>query len=383
MKKKYLISLMALSLAGCTASSEVSTPVETSTPTPEVEVVEEVKEPEVYTASLFMVGDALIHGAVYYDAMQADGSYDFHEQLARVGELSEGYDLKYYNQETILGGVELGLSSYPMFNSPVEVGQAMVDYGFNLVSLANNHSLDRFEAGIINSMNFWNAQEGVAAAGTNLSWEDQDKIEVHEINGISYVFLSWTYGCNGLTAPEGKEYLVNVYTDQEEKMLEQVRRANEMADVVMIAMHWGDEYSTSVNAQQERLAVELSEAGADIIIGSHPHVIQPVSWVNDGKTICFYSLGNMISAQDVQARLVEMAGALTITKTVLDDEVEIQISDVKADLLYDYYRPGFTGFKVVTFDELTTDMVWNYQEVYDEYVQIITALDQSIQVGLD
>src|SRR5574344_1508023 len=108
-----------------------------------------------YSASLVMVGDSLIHGAVYKDALQSDGTYNFKGMIDDIKPIIQRYDLAYYNQETVLGGTELGLSSYPRFNSPYEVGDAMIDAGFNLVALANNHTLDRGETAIINSTNYW------------------------------------------------------------------------------------------------------------------------------------------------------------------------------------------------------------------------------------
>ncbi len=338
---------------------------------------------ENYTARLFMAGDCLIHGAVYNDAAVGDGTYDFTEQFEALGRLAQNYDLRYYNQETVLGGTELGLSSYPMFNSPQEVGEAMVANGFNLVSLANNHSLDRSDTGVQKSLEFWDAQEGVVTAGMNASWEDRETIEVHEVNGISYAFLSWTYGTNGLVAPSGEEYLVNVYTDHEEEMLEQVRTADEMADVVIIAMHWGVEYTHTPTDEELRLSQELADAGADIIIGAHPHVIQPVSYLNDGSTICYYSLGNMISAQIDEPTLIEMYGAVTINKTVIDGETTITLENASADLMYDYYTSNYRNFKAIPFRELTDDLVPGYEALYEKYVGIITQMDDSIQVGVE
>ena len=123
-----------------------------------VEEKEEVKVPKVYEAKVFMVGDALIHSGVYLDALQSDGSYDFKPMLQYIKPIVSKYDLKYYNQETILGGKELGYSNYPRFNSPNEVGDAFLDAGFNLVSLATNHTMDKGEAGVINSVNYWKSK---------------------------------------------------------------------------------------------------------------------------------------------------------------------------------------------------------------------------------
>ena len=333
-------------------------------------------------ATLFMVGDALLHDTVYNDGRTADGGWDFTHQIHRLGEIARQYDLAYYNQETILGGEELGLSNYPMFCSPQEWGRDMVAQGFNLVSTATNHALDRWGAGIAASKAFWKSQEGVVEDGTNTSWEEYNELPVYEVNGISYVFVSWTYGMNGLQCPEGEEYLVNCYDGYMDVMLDQVRQGKEKADVVIVAIHWGDEYSMTPNESQMSIARQLSDAGADIIIGNHVHCIQPIEWIN-GKTICFYALGNMISDQwPWEESMIGMMGALKITKTVQGSKTDIKISDVKADLHWTYSnRPAHTDFEAIPFSQLNDSLYPGYEEVYSRYVTKITEMDDSIQVG--
>ena len=186
------------------SAAETETPEETETPAP-------TPETETYHASLFFTGDALIHDSVYRDADNGDGTFDFAKQLDDLSAIAEKYDLQYYNQETILGGTELGLSSYPAFNSPQEFGDYMVSKGFNLVSTATNHTLDKGAEGIERSIAYWNNHPDVLTAGTYLSFEDQQKIPVYEVNNITYTMINYTYGMNGLEAPAGREYLVNCY----------------------------------------------------------------------------------------------------------------------------------------------------------------------------
>ncbi|MCI5774640.1 MAG: CapA family protein [Erysipelotrichaceae bacterium] len=331
---------------------------------------------ERYNLDLFMVGDALLHGAVNYAADTGEG-YDYSGMLDSIKPILGGYDLKYYNQETILGGDYLGISSYPRFNTPQAFGDYMIDeLGFNMVGLANNHALDMNEEGILNSLAYWEDKD-VYLAGAHASLEDQQTLEVHTMNNISFAFLSYTYGTNGLLPPAGKEYLVDVY---DEKVLQaDIQTAKSMADVVIVSMHWGIEYDHEPSAEQQELAKLMADSGADIIIGSHPHVIQPVAWVDD--TIVYYSLGNLISAQDQLPSLIGMMGSVKITKSVIDGEVDIEISQPKADLLYTYYSSDYTQFKVYTFDELNDDILMDHQKVYEEYSSIITAMDDNIIVG--
>ncbi len=363
---------------------EEETAVIQETQTPEPEVSEEPEEPkeEETSFTLFMVGDGLIHGAVYYWAEQPDGTYEFKPMVDRIGAIARQYDLAYYNQETILGGTEMGLSSYPVFNTPQEFGLNMIEEGFDLVSTATNHSMDMGAEGVERSYNFWKSHEDqILMEGTNMSWDERNEISIRECNGISYAFLSWTFGTNGIPMPEGQEYLVNSYTGHEEEMLEQVRKAGSMADVVIMAIHWGTEYSDTPDDHQLYWAQALSDAGVDIIIGNHPHMIQPVEWINGHKTICFYALGNLISAQ-FDDSLVGMMGAVTVNKKTKGDEKEITLTDVKADLHWTYGEVNtWKDMEVIPFTQLNDDLCPGYQDLYARMSQIITARDDSIQVG--
>ena len=170
----------------------------------------ELKE-EKYKVSLIAAGDNLIHKSIYNDAKTNDNNYNFIPIYELIKPISSKYDIAYYNQETILGGKELGVSDYPVFNSPKEVGDAMIDAGFNLVSTATNHTIDRGETAILKSREYWNSKKDVLAVGSYSNNEDRDKIRIMEKNNISYSMLNYTYGTNGIKVPTGKEYLVNVW----------------------------------------------------------------------------------------------------------------------------------------------------------------------------
>ena len=234
--------------------------------------------------SLVMVGDGLIHGAVYSDAKEGN-SYNFYKMLSEMKPIISSYDLAFYNQESILGGSELGLSSYPRFNSPYEVGDAFLDAGFNLVSLANNHTLDRGEVAIRNSLNYWKNKDAYTA-GSYESDDTRNRILIKEKNGIRYALLAYTCWTNGLNVPNGKAYLLNRYDDElVKKDIESVR---DKVDLLMVSMHFGDEYSLTPSSEQKRIANYLSDLGVDIIIGHHPHVVQPIDFINN--TLVIYSI---------------------------------------------------------------------------------------------
>ena len=329
-----------------------------------------------YKTNLVMVGDALIHGLVYQTANKyADyKGYDFKPMLKYTKEIVEDYDLAYYNQETILGGTELGLSTYPMFNSPYEVGDAFLDAGFNLVSLATNHTLDRGEKAILNSRNYWNSKkEQVIAAGSYSSEEERDEVIVKESNGIKYGFLSYTVQTNGLTIPSGKYYLVNVYS--KEKVKEDVEKYRDKVDLLMVAMHWGEEYMTyPVNSQKE-IAKYLASLGVDIIIGCHPHVVQPIDFIDN--TLVVYSLGNFVSSQVGVERLTGLMASTDIIKTEYHGKSTLQFDNVMGTLIF---TDRNNGYIVYPYHKLNDSILSGYKSYYDKYSKVIKAYSDRVSV---
>lgn len=346
---------------------------------------EKPKEPKEYNVRLFMVGDALIHDGVYNDAKTGDGGYDFKPMLELLKPIASKYDLAYYNQETILGGTELGLSNYPRFNSPYEVGDAFIDAGFNLVSLATNHTMDKNEEGIINSVNYWKKhKDKVVYSGQWISAEEREKetAEIHEKNGIKYAFFSYTTWTNGLETPSGKEYLNNVYSD--EKAAADIAKVKDKVDIIMVAMHWGTEYSLGVDSSQDRIAKFLSDQGVQLIIGAHPHVVEPVEYINDGKTFVIYSLGNIISDQEGNERLTGLMMSVNIKKVVnVDDTVVVTVEDPHAELSYtkSYYR-GKRNFKVYPYPQLNDSLLNGYQSLHEKYKGVVSERYPELKWGI-
>ena len=325
--------------------------------------------------SMAMVGDALIHATVYLTANRYANynGYDFKPMLKYTKELIQDYDLAYYNQETILGGKELGLSTYPLFNSPYEVGDAFIDAGFNLVSLATNHTLDKGERGILNSRAYWNKQENVVAAGSYSSNEERDKIIVSEKNGLTYAFLSYTTYTNGLIVPKGKEYLVNVY--DKEKVKKDVEAYKDKVDVIMVAMHWGTEYVSYPTTAQKEIANYLASLGVNLIIGTHPHVIEPIEYIGD--TLVIYSLGNFVSSQVGVERLTGLMASLDIIKEEYHGETKITFDNIEGTLLY---TDRNNGYIVYPYHKLTNNILNGYQTYYEKYKKIVTAYSDKVTV---
>ena len=325
--------------------------------------------------SMIMVGDALIHKSIYLDAQDGD-SYDFRKMMTRIKKITKDYDIAYYNQETILGGTELGLSTYPRFNSPYEVGDAFIDAGFNLVSLANNHSYDRGKKAISNSVRYWNKHKDVLTAGTYLSELERIEDRIVTKNDISYTMLSYTMDTNGITVPQKEDYLVNIY--DKDRVKEDIERVRDKVDFLIVAMHWGQEYTNTPVQSQKDIANYLASLGVDLIIGCHPHVIEPVDFID--KTMVIYSLGNFISSQNGPNNLTGLMMSIKIHKKVSSGKKDISILDPTARLIYTYYKEGNprNSYMVYPYEELNNDILSNYENHYEKFMNIVTMYSEKI-----
>lgn len=344
-------------------------------------VEEEEEKPKESSLDIVMVGDVLIHGNVYNDA-KTGNVYDFSPMFDDVRDFVGNHDLAFFNQETVFGGKELGYSGYPAFNTPSEVGDAMLDMGFNLVSLATNHTMDRGEKAVINSLKYWDAKEDVLAVGSYASLDDRNEVIIKEKNGITYAMLAYTTLTN-YAIPAGKSYLLNMY--DKEKVEADINRLRDKVDLLLVSMHWGTEYALQPNDKQKEIAAHLASLGVDIVIGHHTHSVQPIEYI-DG-TLVIYSLGNFISSQLYDDNLVGLMTSLKITKKEENDKVSINLSDLEAKLIYTYYKGGrtmnsvHTDHKVIPFDMLTTDDFPQYKTYYDKYKEVLTSMDETITVG--
>ena len=341
-------------------------------------ISKDINEKTETKVSLVMVGDGLIHSSVYNDALK-DGKYDFTNQISLIKPIVSNYDLAFYNQETVLGGTSIGLSDYPTFNSPWEFGDAMLDAGFNIVNLASNHTMDRGEKAILQSCEYWKDKK-VLTAGSYCSKEESEEIKIFEKNGIKYTMLSYTYGTNGIAVPSGKEYLVNLYSD--EKVKADIKKVRDKVDLLLVSMHWGTEYRNEPTDEQKREAEYLSSLGVDIIIGTHPHVIEPVTYI--GNTLVIYSLGNFISAQSTNNdynTMVELMTSVDVVKTTEKGKSSIKLLNLNNELLYNYYRKGggrWYDFKVVPFSQMNTDYNSDYKRLYDKYGAVVKMYDENM-----
>lgn len=270
----------------------------------------------LYEVSLIAVGDDLVSDSVTHCGLQSDGSYEFSELFEELKPDIEAADIAVINQETILGGPDFEYTGYPNFNSPYEIGDAIIDAGFDVVLQATNHSYDMGLQGIKNCRKYWNKHsKEITMVGLNKSVKQQNTVTVVEKNNIKIAILNYTYGLNGYTLPEGKEYLVNLI--DEEKIKSDLEKAEQIADFTIVFPHWGIEYVHEPNSEQEALANMMVENGADLIIGTHPHVLETIEWIetdNGNKALCYYSLGNYTSSQDKTSTMLGGMAKLTIQK---------------------------------------------------------------------
>ena len=310
--------------------------------TPIIDNKEDDDLPKTYKASLIATGDGLVHSNVYRAAYDSyTKTYDFSSMLTYTKEKIKDYDIKYYNQETVFDK-DSEPSNYPRFNTPSSFGTNMLETGFNLISLATNHSMDKGRNGAYNSAKWWQEQKNVLATGMFTSEEEREKYPIMEVNGITYTMLSYTYGTNGIPIPKDAPYLVNLF--DEEVVLKDIEAVRDKVDVLIVAMHWGTEYKLDATETQRKQAKFLADNGVDIVLGTHSHCIEPWEKIND--TVVFYSFGNFISGQNHSENTeyvrkvssIGMFATMDIIKTVdpKTNITTIKIENIGADLNYNY-----------------------------------------------
>ena len=355
-KKNRLLALGAalLLLFGC-APAEGSG---SSAPLPPQEpAVFSAPDPEPVRAVLVAVGDNLIHDVIYQQARQRAGGegYDFAPAYEKIAPLVAQGDFAFINQETLLAGDELPPSSYPAFCSPTEVGREMLRLGFNLFSTANNHSLDWRVPGIQAAGRFWEQQEDIAMAGCYCTQEEREGIAYLTRNGMTVALIAATELTNGIPRPEG-EVGVLLLNEDRELILQKLETAAQNADFVILSLHWGIEGSGYYTDGQRELAQLLAEAGADLILGHHPHVLQGGEYLETsrGRSYVAYSLGNFISAQRGAENM--LAGFLQVELEKAPHGERAEIRGVDFIPTVTHYGPGYQEVSVWPLSQYTPEL---------------------------
>ncbi|WP_456271232.1 CapA family protein [Bacillus sp. AK031] len=291
---------------------------------------ETVLKEKSYTSEAVIgaIGDVLLHNTVYRDAEEGD-SYNFLPMFQDVETFLQKPDFMIANQESLPGGAHLGVSSYPAFNSPYEIVDALQELGVDALTTANNHSLDKGTTGVLSAISHYE-EIGIPYTGAFKSQEDRENIRTFNVNGISFALLAYTYGTNGIPVPQGKDYLVNLIDIN--VMKEDIKQARDLGvDMVVLAAHWGNEYERFPNETQKTLARQLTDAGADLIIGHHPHVLQPIEKMTtaDGReAVVIYSLGNFLSGQEGDLKNIGGIANVTVQKIIDENGKRITFPEI-------------------------------------------------------
>ncbi len=372
--KKLLFVFTFCLLAGCSATApsqdtaplpepseeSITTLAPTELPAPEPE-----PEPEPTTVHILGAGDNLIHRGIYLQGAKRAGydGYDFTFTYENVADRIAAADFASLNQECVMAEAEP--SAYPRFNSPQEIGNEMVDIGFDLLNLSNNHMFDMGEQGLLDTMDFLSTQENLIVTGAYYDQADYLDIPTAEVDGIVFAFVSATQQTNGLTISASSPLVTPIIPDDVSptsenpavlELIAQVARAAEISDVVVANIHWGNEYTHTPTDFQTTAAQLLVEAGVDILYGHHPHVIQPIEYLTrqDGsQAVVCYSLGNFISCQDQGARMI--GGLMDVSITKYSDE-SISIDGVEFVPLITHYGTNYADVTVYPYDQYTAEL---------------------------
>lgn len=328
-------------------------------------------KPEAAQVSIVMVGDILLHTPVEESALQEDGSYNYDAIFANTKDEIQSADLAIVNQEVIIGGTELGISGYPAFNAPFEIGHDLAEVGFDVVCHGTNHALDKGKQGLLNCINFWeNNYPDIEVLGIHATEEDAEEIICVENNGIKIAVLNYTYSTNGVPMPDDMPFAVDMLTNSNmDKIVADIQKAEEQADFVIVCPHWGTEYNLEISSAQKKWTDIFLENGVDLVIGTHPHVIEPIEMITDEQTghqmLVYYSLGNFVNwtsstGEGIANRMVGGMAQVTIEK---DESGNTYIKEYGIEELVCHLEKGVNKVTVYFLDEYTEELAEQNQIV--------------------
>lgn len=318
--------------------------------------------------TIVMVGDILLHTPVEEAAEDDAGNYNFDFIFEDTKKDIASADIAIVNQEVIIGGEELGVSGYPAFNAPTEIGDALAKAGFDVVCHGTNHALDKGKKGILNTLDYWEENHPeITILGINDCKEDQENITIIEQDGIKIALLNYTYGTNGISLPKGMPYAVDML--DKDKVISDLKYAEENADFIIVCPHWGTEYELGTDSSQKKWAKIFREYGADLVIGTHPHVIEPIEMIEDGKTgysnnhgngdmLVYYSLGNFVNWTSGKGKGVanRMVGGMAQISIGLDKNGEVVIKDYGVEALVCHVKSGDRNIRVCPLSSYSESM---------------------------
>lgn len=327
---------------------------------PDTEPATTTEDPAPYTEpvrlSFIGMGDNIIYRSTYNQSEIGGGKYDFKPKYKGVASVISGADIAFVNQETPMCGSKYGYSTYPQFNTPQDMGRDLVTLGFDVVSFANNHMADmgyNSKTCVSDMMDFTDTLDTMII-GLYRSAEDFENIRVYEKDGVRIAFLAYTYGTNLYKKQTEPEKLTGTYLPvfDQETIKRQVATAKRISDLVFVSIHWGEEGRHTPTAEQEEYAQLMASLGVDVILGHHPHVIQPISWLdgeNGHKTLCYYSLGNSLNAQDELKNMVGILASFDIVK----DTDGARVENAACIPIFAVMTPSYKNQKLILLSDLT------------------------------
>ena len=326
--------------------------------------------PTDVTFTLSAIGDIMCHNTQYNDAYNEDtNSYDFSYVFEDISLYTKTADICVGNLETTFAGEDVGYSSYPTFNTPDSLAYELKDIGVDVLSTAGNHALDKGFDGLSRTIDVLNDAD-IAHLGTYKTAEEQNKPLIKYVKGIKLAFVNFTYGTNGISIPSDKQFCVNLIDEDFIKTQIEIAK-NESPDIIVACMHWGNEYKTSQNSSQEKLADFLFQNGVDIILGTHPHVLEPMEkrtvTLEDGSTkdgFVIYSLGNFIADQNAEYTRNSIILNLDITKHV-DGSISIDNYEYVPIYMYkDTKNKSKQKMKLIDINKA----IYNYENYIDSSI---------------
>ncbi|MEG0910562.1 MAG: CapA family protein [Ruthenibacterium sp.] len=344
-------------------------------------------QPVVTTLHFSASGDDLIHDGLYLQAKKRGGDvYDFTALYENVADFYKSFDINWINQETLVSD-EIAPSGYPTFCSPTAVAQTLYNIGFRVFALSNNHSYDKGATGLASTLNFWRSMpQDTVFTGLYAGEADYDNITIQEVNGVKIAYLPYTELTNGIPTPQ--DAVANIiYTSDLAVIERQIKLARTLADVVIPCVHMGTENSHEVNDAQRTLGQQMADWGADIIIGTHPHVVQPVEYftaAESGKSVpMFMSLGNFVSTQNQIDNLIGVVATFDITKTTMPDGVsQTVIDNLHAVPIVMHYDANYKNARVYLLRDYTDELAAQHGNPNMSLTYIHTMLAENMNAEL-
>lgn len=334
--------------------------------------------PDVYvepTRLTFIgMGDNIIYGSTFRQSDLGGGKYDFKPKYKGVASVIKDADIAFVNQETPMCGEKYGYYTYPQFNTPQDMGRDLVTLGFDVITFANNHMADMGYNGkkcVSDMIDFTDTLDAFII-GLYRDRSDFENIRVYEKDGVRIAFLAYTYGTNLYKKQTEPEKLTGVYLPvyDEETIERQVKAAKEISDLVFVSIHWGEEGRFKPTEEQERYALMMADLGVDVILGHHPHVVQKIEWLpgQDGhKTLCYYSLGNGLNAQDELKNMVGITASFDIYK----DNYGARIENASCIPTFAVQTPRYKNQRLILLSDLTESICEDHHcNVTDQKVTV-------------